>query len=160
MSVPSEGEMRTMLNTLPRLRPAGVQRRTRVVLAGPRPAPEVQHVVGHGAAFAEVIKEWTPYLRRKAWSLSHEDPDLTSDLLQEAAITLWEMDPTRYGKGDRGLLRTAMVRRMRDVAHKLRRRSVCSREGPLLVAWTGRGGGQLHRSGKVRGRQWDSDQEV
>ena len=98
MSVPGEGEMRTMLGTLPRLRPALVHRAPRVTLVTPRLAPEQQLVVGLGAAFANVMQQWTPYLRRKAWSLSHHDPDLAGS--EPAGKVLPRRPRTAQLKGD------------------------------------------------------------
>jgi hypothetical protein len=49
------------------------------------------------------------------------DRSVAEDLAQEAAIVLWELDPTRFGARDVEYLRSAMYKRMQFMGRTERR---------------------------------------
>ena len=103
----------------------------RQALADPELAPEQREVFVIGRAMRALLDAIMPHLERTAEKLSRGESDLTEDLLQEASIVLWEMDPSRYDLADWPLIRAAMYRRMRDVARRERWRSVSRSRGAL-----------------------------
>jgi RNA polymerase sigma factor (sigma-70 family) len=63
-----------------------------------------------------------PLIRRIALSMANDDYDLADDLVQEAFIKLWELDPSRFDEADEHYLKQALVARMRDaLRYELRR---------------------------------------
>ena len=68
-------------------------------------------------AFAHV---WPSFERGVAWRARRitDDPDMQKDLIQEAMITLWKADPTRFNlarPGERGYVRRMLINRMLNV---------------------------------------------
>ena len=63
------------------------------------------------------------FIRENARRISGGDAALAADLEQEARITLWQLDPTRFEDGDYSYLRAALFKRMLHVARKERRAS-------------------------------------
>jgi DNA-directed RNA polymerase specialized sigma24 family protein len=77
------------------------------------------HLV-EGDARLAVIEMWTRVeqpVRRAASNLAKE-PETEEDLVQEAMIKLWQLDPSRFDVRSRtaiSYLRRALINRMRDV---------------------------------------------
>jgi DNA-directed RNA polymerase specialized sigma24 family protein len=53
-------------------------------------------------------------MRRIAVSMAADDEDLADDLVQEAFVKLWELDPSRFDEADENYLKQALVSRMKD----------------------------------------------
>jgi DNA-directed RNA polymerase specialized sigma24 family protein len=82
-----------------------------------------------GDASRAVDSAWRvlrPTLRPMVWGLS-SDVDEQDDLMQEALIELWQVDPTRFDleqSADREYLRRMLVNRMLDVSRVANRRGL------------------------------------
>ncbi|MDB4876957.1 MAG: Sigma-70 region 2 [Gemmatimonadetes bacterium] len=82
--------------------------------------PAMTHWAIMGNASSAVPRAWAlfrPVLLRFARRLT-EDSELRKDLVQEALIELWEIDPTRFDlrdPADYTYLRNALMNRMRNV---------------------------------------------
>lgn len=59
------------------------------------------------------LAEHDALIRSAAKRHAKKDSDLEEDLIQEAAIRLWELDPTRFDAGDRWFLEQELVRHIR-----------------------------------------------
>ena len=73
--------------------------------------------VEHG--FASAMGRLGPFVRARAKRLCGGDRDYAEDLVQEAWIKLWELDPLRFDPNDQkdqAYVRQALALRMRDVA--------------------------------------------
>ena len=66
-------------------------------------------------AVPEALMQHEALITSTAARLSRKDLELENDLIQEAAILLWELDPTRFDAGDRWFVEQELVRRMRRV---------------------------------------------
>lgn len=66
-------------------------------------------------AVGEVLSELQPLLRGAAASFTH-DRSFIDDLMQEAAIELWQMDPTRFDGADMEYVCGALYKHMHNVA--------------------------------------------
>ena len=69
--------------------------------------------------FADAVRRLSRFVRRRATEWSGGDRDLATDLMQEAWIKLWELDPLRFDPEnwrDQAYVRAVLVSRMRDVA--------------------------------------------
>ena len=66
-------------------------------------APSILERVIHGAE---------PYLRRAAAYIAEDFPAARPDLVQEAHITLWQLDVTRFPQSDAGYLKRVLYTRM------------------------------------------------
>lgn len=84
-------------------------------------------------AVPEMLAELTPFIRRSAASIALDDAALAEDLVQEAAIQLWQMDPTRFDADDRDYVCGVLYKHMQDAA----RREHAARGGKN---WTAAGG--------------------
>lgn len=74
-----------------------------------------------GPALRAAYERLHPLMRRLALSLADHDEDFADDLLQEAWIRLWEMDPSRFGDADQAYVKQALFARMLDALdHELR----------------------------------------
>lgn len=60
------------------------------------------------AAAEQAIEREEPYIDRLARWLSEGDAMLADDLAQVGRITLWDIDPSRFGESDRGYQRAAI----------------------------------------------------
>lgn len=64
------------------------------------------------------VEDWLQGERRflewKAHGLAPRDPMLAEDLVQEAMIALWNVDPSRFARHEHGFIRKAMVHAMYD----------------------------------------------
>ena len=89
-----------------------------VSLREPDVSPAQREVYDEVPAFVVAIKRLTPFLRRFAGRIADGDAQLTEDLVQEALIALWELDPSRFGEGDQLYLKRALVRRMINAAER------------------------------------------
>ena len=67
------------------------------------------------AALPELLAELLPYIRTTALKLAG-DETLAEDLVQEASIELWQMDPTRYAADDMEYVRASLYKHMHNVA--------------------------------------------
>jgi DNA-directed RNA polymerase specialized sigma24 family protein len=73
------------------------------------------------AAFSNAVRRQGGLARRRAKVLSRGDRALAKDLVQEAWLKLWEIDPLRFDldhREDRTYVRASIVNHMRDVARK------------------------------------------
>ena len=71
-------------------------------------------------ALPEMLAELRPFIRTSARRLAGHDRALAKDLEQEAAIRLWQLDPTRFDASDAGYVRSALYKRMQDAARRER----------------------------------------
>ena len=67
-------------------------------------------------AVPEMLAELLPYIRLTAAKLAVGNAAIVPDLVQEAAIELWQMDPTRFDAGDMEYVRAALYKHMHNVA--------------------------------------------
>lgn len=67
------------------------------------------------ASFGAAMQRLRVYVQVLARILSCGDRALAEDLEQEAWIKLWELDPLRLDEDDQPYVRTALIRRIRDV---------------------------------------------
>lgn len=64
-----------------------------------------------------MLDELRPYIRRLAVLFGYElDGEFAQDLEQEAAIQLWQMDPTRFDAGDMPYIRGVLYKHMHTIA--------------------------------------------
>lgn len=104
--IDGDGPKRLRIRTAP-LRPPG----TRVRGDG----DEIVQDVDVEASFGAAMQRLRVYVRVLARVLSCGDRMMADDLEQEAWIKLWELDPLRLDDDDQPYVRTALIRRMRDV---------------------------------------------
>ena len=67
-------------------------------------------------ALPEMLAELLPKIYRTATKLAADDPTMVEDLVQEATIELWNLDPTRFDAGDREYVEAALYKHMHNVA--------------------------------------------
>ena len=94
-------------------------------LSAPRPtrappsaivlSPEQREVVPPGFALRAAYDRLWPMMRCIAMRLADNDADFAEDLLQEAFIHLWELDPSRFDDADQPYLKKALWARMLNV---------------------------------------------
>ena len=72
-------------------------------------------------AVAEALARFRGFIRSLAGRMSAGDVALAADLEQEAAITIWKLDPTRFDESDDRYVKTAVFRRMLKVARNEKR---------------------------------------
>jgi DNA-directed RNA polymerase specialized sigma24 family protein len=75
-------------------------------------------------AVPEALEEFKTYIRVTSRIVARDfagDRSVAEDLAQEAAIVLWELDPTRFDANDVEYLRSAMYTRMKFMGRKERR---------------------------------------
>jgi DNA-directed RNA polymerase specialized sigma24 family protein len=77
-----------------------------------------------GRAFGQVVQRTLPVVRMFARELSGGLEHFEDDLVQEAYIRLWELDPSRYGPEDERYLVNAMRTRMRAAVARERELSL------------------------------------
>lgn len=78
-----------------------------------------------------IIREAEPYLKRAARHIAADYPGVAKDLMQEARITLWELDLGRFAQRDAVYLRRMLCTRMIQVYRHERR-------GGLTTGWSKR----------------------
>jgi len=76
-----------------------------------------------------IVREIEPYLERAAAYMARDFPAAATDMVQEARITLWQVDLGSFAQGDAGYLQRALYTRMIDVY-----RSEC--RGGLTTGWS------------------------
>ena len=97
--------------------------------APPPPAPVEVHrgmvlteeqttIYTTGPAYGAAVDRLRAMVRGVARSMADDDDDLAEDLMQEAWIHLWELDPSRYAASDMPALRKALMRKMIDARRK------------------------------------------
>ncbi|HVT38697.1 MAG TPA: hypothetical protein VHE78_06625 [Gemmatimonadaceae bacterium] len=86
-------------------------------------SPRQRVSFGWQRAFGWARGTWTPMLEGVALSLSEGDEALAADLLQEADIRLWELDPSRFDTRDHEWVQLQLRARMRRAAGRERRHS-------------------------------------
>ena len=64
-----------------------------------------------------IIRDLEPYLELAAEHIAAHYPAAVPDLVQEARITLWELDLGRYGRNDSALIQRIVYARMVEVYH-------------------------------------------
>lgn len=93
--------------------------------------PAQRGVITAGRAFGQVVERTLPAVRWIARELSEGLEHFEDDLVQEAYIRLWELDPSRYGPEDEPYLIEAMRTRMRSAADRERELSL------VAAGWRG-----------------------
>ena len=78
-------------------------------------SPEQQEVWPPGFALRATYERLWPMMRSIAMRLADKDADFAEDLLQEAFIHLWQLDPSRFDEEDQAYLKKALWARMLDV---------------------------------------------
>lgn len=73
-----------------------------------------------------IIREAEPYVKRAARYIATDDPSVVDDLIQEARITLWELDLGRFEQRDLNYLRRMLCTRMFQVFEAERRAGLTS----------------------------------
>ena len=71
------------------------------------------------AALPEMLAELQMFIRLSASGLT-DDPELAADLKQEAAVKLWQLDPTRFDDDDTDYVCAALYKCMQDAARRER----------------------------------------
>jgi DNA-directed RNA polymerase specialized sigma24 family protein len=66
-------------------------------------------------ALPEMLAELLPKIHRTATKLAADDPAMVEELVQEAAIELWNLDPTRFDAGDTPYVEAALFKHMHNV---------------------------------------------
>ena len=66
-------------------------------------------------AVTEMLGELEPFISRAAAGITHSS-SFIDDLVQSAAIELWQLDPTRFDAGDMPYVRAALFKHMHNVA--------------------------------------------
>jgi DNA-directed RNA polymerase specialized sigma24 family protein len=59
-----------------------------------------------------IIHEAEPFLRRAATSIASDFPSVADDMIQEARITLWQLDVSRYPQSEVRYLERILYTRM------------------------------------------------
>ena len=67
------------------------------------------------------LRELEPYLNRVARHIATEYPAAAADMVQEARITLWQVDLGRFAQSDLPYLRGMLWKRMIDAYRRLTR---------------------------------------
>ena len=81
-----------------------------------------------------IIREAEPYVTRAARYIASDNPSVVEDLVQEARVTLWELDLGRFAQRDVNYLKRMLCTRMLQV-YKAERR------GGLTTGWSKHGAG-------------------
>ena len=84
-------------------------------------------VVGNTALAVEKVWAEVASLLRRIATKTTEDRDLRDDMVQEAHIFLWEIDPTRFdlrNRVERDYLVGMLINRMREVRYRHESRPV------------------------------------
>ena len=79
---------------------------SRCILVEDRAAPDITE---------RMLREFEPYIARNAASIAHDYPAVTEDMVQEARITLWQLDLGRFAQRDLCYLERLLCNRMIDV---------------------------------------------
>ena len=69
-------------------------------------------------AFDTTLARLRRFLRRLALVLARGDADVADEMVQEAMIRLWEIDPARYEPADLSFVRGVLRNRMIDVRRR------------------------------------------
>ena len=75
-------------------------------------------------AVSEAMSEFADFIKVSSRIIARDiakDPSIAPDLVQEAAILLWELDPTRFDRRDAEYVRGAIYKRMQHKARRERR---------------------------------------
>jgi hypothetical protein len=62
----------------------------------------------------EMLAELMPWIERSAAKIT-QNATLAEDLVQEASIQLWQMDPSRFDAGDMKYVKGVLYKHMQDV---------------------------------------------
>jgi len=81
-------------------------------IADVRRDPPSLVVVDTDRALEQVIRRLHRGLRKVALQLSRRDRDVAADLVQEAFIWIWQLDPSRFADDEISYLRKAAVNHM------------------------------------------------
>jgi len=79
---------------------------SRYVLVEDRAAPAVTE---------RMLREFEPHIARTAANIARHYPAATEDMVQEARITLWQLDLGRFAQRDLCYLKRLLCNRMIDV---------------------------------------------
>src|SRR5689334_1067184 len=74
-----------------------------------------------------ILREVEPFLKRAAKHIAAKYPAIRRDLIQEARITLWELDLGRFAQGDADCLKSMLYSRMLHLYRNERRGGLTSR---------------------------------
>ena len=72
-------------------------------------------------AFGEISDQWKPLLKRIARLIAKHDDSVAEELVQEALVRLWELDPSRFDERDYRYVKRELLARMRSAAKRNRR---------------------------------------
>jgi len=97
-------------------------------------------------AFDTTLARLRRFLRRLALALARGDPDVADEMVQEAMIRLWEIDPARYEPADLSFVRGVLRNRMIDV----RRRELRDDESEEILALRSRRSGTFSEEARWR----------
>ena len=89
----------------------------------PLKADEAQRTVyGWARAYGFVAEAWMPWLLEAARDVSPGSKTVREDLVQEALVRLWELDPSRFDERDHELVKEELIVRMKQAMRTERRR--------------------------------------
>ena len=72
-------------------------------------------------AVPEALQSMGDFIRATAKRIAHRNSAIAEELVQEAAIYLWQLDPTRFDDDDAWYLEWELARHMSHVAQAERR---------------------------------------
>lgn len=81
-----------------------------------------------------LVEELEPFLLRAAAYIADELPSAVADMMQEARITLWELDLGRFAQRDAAYLQRILCNRMIDVYRKECRRGLTGQVARRVVS--------------------------
>ena len=79
-----------------------------------------RQVFAEGRAFGMAAARRIGFLRRVARMISRGDRQFADDLVQEALIAMWELDPSRFDASDERVFMRMLVDRMKQARRKER----------------------------------------
>ena len=117
-----------------------------------------RQVFAEGRAFGIAAARRMGFLRRVARIISRGDRQLAEDLLQEALIAMWELDPSRFDAEDEHAFLRMLVDRMKQVR---RREKAATREDRREEKVSTRGDGDHGLLARANGerRPWEAPDE-
>lgn len=74
-------------------------------------------VYGWERGFEQVAERWRPWIEERAQRFTTRR-GLLEDLIQEAMILLWELDPARVDASDQAAVRQLLAQRMRRLVNE------------------------------------------
>lgn len=81
------------------------------------------HVYGESRAYSLAAQRLDDWMRKVAHSISRDDPAFAEDLVAEARVKLWNVDPSRLTTQDEPWLKRTLRLAMRSAARIERKQS-------------------------------------